>query len=192
LALSRLVGSAGRVIAFEPVLATAACVSRTRTDNNLAWLQVVPVGLGSATSVETKLLPLIRGMADGTIGRLGLMEPILISNFDDLAAGLLGESRRVDGVKIDVQGMELDVLLGMRQTLCAYRPKLIVEFHAGVNRAEILDLLQDCGYRKDGTPVEGCEDARVPAYADDRSYAFFPEAANDHTRLPPAVSRSAS
>src|SRR4051794_36257605 len=30
IALSRLVGSAGRVVAFEPVLATAGCVARTR------------------------------------------------------------------------------------------------------------------------------------------------------------------
>src|SRR5437870_13466498 len=35
IALSRLVGPAGRVFAFEPVLATAGCIARTRELNQL-------------------------------------------------------------------------------------------------------------------------------------------------------------
>ena len=46
IALSRLVGSEGRVYAFEPLVSTAGCVSRTRALNGLHQLTVVPVALG--------------------------------------------------------------------------------------------------------------------------------------------------
>src|SRR5467141_3755376 len=69
LALCRLVGPAGRVVAFEPVLSTAGCIARTRELNGLPQLQIVPLGLGSCAALETRRLPVVRGMADSTIGR---------------------------------------------------------------------------------------------------------------------------
>src|SRR5256885_1832897 len=76
IALSRLVGPAGRVFAFEPVLATAGCIARTRELNQLHQLRVVPLALGSGSALETTLLPLVRGMADSTIARGAWEEPI--------------------------------------------------------------------------------------------------------------------
>jgi len=48
------------------------------------------------------------------------------------------ELQQIDGVKIDVQGMELDVLSGMKRLLKTYTPKLIVELHPGVDRDALL------------------------------------------------------
>ncbi|HEY6210465.1 MAG TPA: hypothetical protein VIW28_15495, partial [Gemmatimonadales bacterium] len=47
IALSELVGRSGRVFAFEPVLATAGHLARTRALNDLPQLIVVPFGLGA-------------------------------------------------------------------------------------------------------------------------------------------------
>src|SRR5258708_39029477 len=59
IALCRLVGRRGRVLAFEPVLSTAGCIARTRELNGLRQLQIVPLGLGSCTSLESRWLPVV-------------------------------------------------------------------------------------------------------------------------------------
>ena len=172
IALCRFVGPGGRVVAFEPVLSTAGCVARTRQLNGLRQLQIVPVGLGSCTAVETRRLPLTRGMADSTIPRNVWEERISVASFDTIWGLLCETSPQVHGVKIDVQGMELEVIEGMRHTLSRHKPKVIVEFHAGVDRRNVIDLLTSCGYGKVGEPIEP-ERARSWSYADDKSYAFL-------------------
>jgi hypothetical protein len=68
IALSGLVGPKGRVIAFEPVLATAGCLARTREANRLRQLQIVAMGLSADTGVVPARLPVYRGMADASLG----------------------------------------------------------------------------------------------------------------------------
>jgi FkbM family methyltransferase len=175
IALCRLVGPTGRVVAFEPVLSTAGCVARTRALNVLAQLQVVPLGLASCPKVESRRLPLVRGMADSTISRTAWEEPISVASFDTLWRFLGEENPIVHGVKIDVQGMELEVIEGMRQTLLSQHPKLIVEFHPGVDRARALDLLACCGYKEPGSPIDSATAGSL--YQDDKSYLFLNECA---------------
>jgi FkbM family methyltransferase len=174
IALCRLVGERGRVLAFEPVLSTAACIARTRELNALRQLQIVPLGLGSCAGVESRWLPVVRGMADSTIGRGGWEERIAVASFDTVWSLLCEREPVVHGVKIDVQGMELEVIRGMRQTLGAWHPKLIVEFHAGVDRDRVLEALASCGYDT-GAPIDAGGGAGK--YLDDRSYVFLRDCA---------------
>jgi FkbM family methyltransferase len=169
-ALSRLVGDTGRIFAFEPVLATAGCIARTRELNALRRLTVVPLALGHTNRIETFELPTVRGMADFTLGPQTWAEPILAVSLDSLWPSLCGGDPRVDGIKIDVQGMEGQVLLGMRELLTRWHPKLVVEFHRGVDRRPILQLLRTCGYSATCeaiAPGDGTE-----TLLDDHSYAF--------------------
>jgi FkbM family methyltransferase len=173
LALSRLVGNSGRVFAFEPVVGTAGCISRTRALNGLSSLYVIPVALSGDAHIGIGRLSLIRGMADSTIPQQGWREPFLHCAFDRLWPTLAEEVPSVHGIKIDVQGMEFEVLRGMRRTLAEHRPKLVVEFHEGVDRQQILELLRDCGYENAGQPVDS--DAPPGTLCpDNQSYAFFP------------------
>src|SRR5260370_271489 len=114
IALCRLVGPSGRVVAFEPVLATAGCVPRTRALNRLRQLRVVPLALGANPLLETRRLPTVRGMADSTIAAGAWEEEISVVSFDTAWSLMCEASPEVHGVKIDVQGMELDVIEGMR------------------------------------------------------------------------------
>jgi FkbM family methyltransferase len=169
IALSRLVGPRGRVIAFEPVAATAACVARTRELNRIEQLSIVPFGLSDSPVMETVWVASVRGMADSTIEDRGSREPLRHVAFDTIRQSLFGTETRVDGVKIDVQGMELRVLRGMRNLLQRDHPKLIVEFHTGVDREAVIAELRECGYSSAGEPIDS---ASAPGYEDNASYVF--------------------
>lgn len=173
IALSRLVGRAGRVIAFEPVSATASCVARTRDLNDLKQLRIVPLGLASLPGIRPVYLPVTRGMADSTLhGGQNSGEVVFVSSFDHLWGTLAAGNPSVHGIKIDVQGMEQAVLNGMKATLLLSHPKLVIEFHPGVERGQILHFLDDCGYSPLPIPIE--PRAEPGLIADNCSYAFFP------------------
>ncbi|HTM52147.1 MAG TPA: FkbM family methyltransferase [Bryobacteraceae bacterium] len=170
IALCRLTGPAGRVFSFEPVLATAGCVARTRELNRLSQLRVAPLGLGADRVLETRRLPLVRGMADSTVARNIWEEPISLVSFDAIWPVLCEQNAALHGVKIDVQGMELEVIEGMRRMLLSQHPKLIVEFHCGVDRSRAVELLASCGYTQPGAPIDPAPSGS--SYQDDKSYVF--------------------
>ena len=175
-ALGRLVGSTGRVFTFEPVAATAGCVDQARALNKLRQVTVLPFGLGAGESLEVRRLATIRGMADSTVsrddGRWCVTVPI--ARFDWLWPLVNGADGKIHGVKIDVQGMELETLEGMRGALQRWRPRVVVELHAGVSRERVLGLLRDLGYSTDAVPVEPARGERTPLFLDNRSYIFDP------------------
>jgi FkbM family methyltransferase len=173
IALSRLVGPEGRVYAFEPMLATAGSIARAKVINNLPQLTVVPMALSQCADVTASSLPSTRGMIDSTIGETGPFEPFLAASLDWLWPRISeanGHERAIDGMKIDVQGMEIYVLKGMLETLDRYRPRLVIEIHEGVSRPELLKLLDTVGYSAGGTAIEQVDSE--PLYTDNRSYAF--------------------
>ncbi len=51
-----------------------------------------------------------------------------------------------DFVKIDVEGLEIEVLRGMSQTISDYRPKMHIELH-GIREREVIELLLSHNYR---------------------------------------------
>lgn len=179
IALCRLVGKRGRVFAFEPMVSTAGYLAQTRWLNHLPQMTVIPLGLGCPDSIEVQRLPATRGMVDSTIAQSegtdsDWQEAILVGRFDWLWPLICGGREQIDGVKIDVQGMEVDVLRGMVGTLKHYRPKLVVELHRGVDRSRLLDLVEAAGYSRRSVPIESVTGEIEPQYIDDRSYAFLP------------------
>jgi len=175
-ALARLVGPAGRVFTFEPVAATAGCVDQGRTLNGFTHLTVLPFGLGAAETLETRRLPITRGMADSTLSR-GAAQwfvDVPVARFDWLWPIVQGADATIHGVKIDVQGMELETLAGMRETLTRWRPHLILELHSGVSRERVLSLLSEYGYSSEAAAVEPERGERTPLFLDNHSYAFHP------------------
>jgi FkbM family methyltransferase len=173
IALSRLVGKGGRVFAFEPMISTAGCLNQTKMLNNLYQLIVLPLALGKPQTLELKKLPSVRGMVDSTLGENeGGQETIMVAQLDWLWPQICGGQENIQGVKIDVQGMEIEVLKGMSELLRKFGPKLVVEMHKGVDRAELLHLVASLGYSLPGTPIEPTSGEVDSLYLDDRSYAF--------------------
>jgi FkbM family methyltransferase len=175
IALSRLVGPSGRVFAFEPVLSTAGHLARTRSLNRLTQLTVLPFGLGAPDRLRLDHLPLVRGMAESTVeAGSRLREALLIARLDPFWEDLCDGRERIDGVKVDVQGMELPAVRGMAQLLRRFMPKLVIELHHGVDRTDMLSVLHGIGYSTRPIPIDKAA-GDGGGLLDDCSYAFVPE-----------------
>ncbi len=175
IALCQLVAAAGRVYAFEPMLSSASCISQTKLLNNLPQMTVVPIALGNSANLALDSRRSIRGMIDSTLQDAeGLKESFLISRLDWLWPIISEPDSRIDGIKIDVQGMEIQVLEGMAAVVKRHRPKLLVEFHPGVSRPKALDVIASMGYVPRGIAIDPLPGELEPAYTD-RTYLFQPE-----------------
>jgi FkbM family methyltransferase len=149
---AKMVGPAGRVLAFEPVQRMAGALRKSAWANRFAQVRVFEVALSNCA-----------GEADFSVekensggSRLGRMPDdsrrtfsshrVKVSTLDDIvrAEGL----KTVALVKIDVEGFEAEVLQGATRTLMELRPALY--FETGIEPPEkrriIGDLLARSGY----------------------------------------------
>lgn len=161
LALARYVGESGRVIACEPAPGTAGCLALTREANNLAHMIVVPFALGDVTTLTLQeALPDYLGMARIDpeaalkLGAKNCAHPVFMVSLDQAWPMLCRGDDNISGIKIDVQGDEAAVLRGMKATLLAKRPKLIVEYHGNADLDEVLNALESAGYSRTGLDID--------------------------------------
>jgi FkbM family methyltransferase len=148
--LAELVGTQGKVLAFEPdpVLFEAA-VTNSRLNRKDAVIKVHNLALGSRTGQAT----LYRSSYNSGDNRLSdsarHREPVIvnIARGDDALSGA-----HIDLIKMDVQGWEAEVLRGLEQTLRS-NPGLIVYFEywpeglrrAGETLSSPIEILHQCG-----------------------------------------------
>lgn len=144
LALARIVGPKGAVLAFEPqrivfqtLAANAALNSLTNVScqqralgDALGLVRVPP--LDYAKSNNFGGLPLGEGWATG--------ETVEVIRIDDLNLAVCHL------IKIDVEGMELEVLRGAAATIERCQPALYVEIDRAEKRDEVLRWLDAQGY----------------------------------------------
>jgi FkbM family methyltransferase len=153
------VGSRGRVITFEPNPGSYRRIVDNVELNHLQNVDVRPLGLGEKKGKLTFIFPEgepARGSADAGIQAQLLREKnsrtieIEVNSLDaEIASANLPEP---DLVKIDVEGLEMDVLRGMSQTLMERRPNLFIEVHGADvqskedNARQVVTYLLDAGY----------------------------------------------
>jgi hypothetical protein len=131
------------------------------------------MALGSTPQLAIDSLYSVRGMIDSTLqDSAGFKKTFVASRLDRLLQKIAGSDSRIDGIKIDVQGMELHVLEGMTEIAKSYRPKVLIEVHKGVSRPRLPDLIASLGYNLCGTAVAPLPGKSDPLYADDRTYLF--------------------
>lgn len=144
--LAKLVGEKGRVIAFEPqrLVFHALCANIALQCMTQVWPYWAAVGNRTGTIRVTRLDP----NADNNFGGLAMgdqhgaaTEPVALLRLDSFAT-----LPRVDFIKIDVEGMEADVLDGGRELLAKHRPVLYVENDREEKSDGLLALLAELGY----------------------------------------------
>jgi len=170
LALCQLVGGSGRVFAFEPLLSTVGHLAATRSLNQLAQLTIVPFAVGDTEEITPVSVSPRKGMAQptGPEGEGRWLDTVYCIALDKIWNRLCGSDETISGIKMDVEGMEVEVLKGMIGILRKHRPKLVIEVHAsrGVHLASLAPLLREAGYDGEGRPIETSTEAA------DRSYEF--------------------
>jgi FkbM family methyltransferase len=142
-ALSRLAGPAGQVHSVEPLPFSHPFWSRVLGAGRPANVRHHPVALGLEPGTETMSVPIGRyGLVTGRsflarrasgpdpnaefAGRITVT--VAVDTLDELCAR--EATSRLDFVKIDVEGAELQVLEGGRRVIGAHRPVLLIEIEA--------------------------------------------------------------
>lgn len=115
------------VYSFEPIQRLYNQLELSINRNNFNNIHAFNIGLGN----EEKEIPIYSDAANVggssvliSAGKF-LEQVIQIKKLDDF---LLNNPTEVNMVKIDVEGFELEVLLGARKMFEKYKPKLLIEF----------------------------------------------------------------
>ncbi len=146
---ARAVGEKGKVVTFEPNQELCNTIIENVKLNKFNHVEVRQIALGKERKKETLVFnPLAPGGGSlhekekARILRSKLAKTVEVE-VDSLDHQIATSSLpKPDFIKIDVQGVELDVLLGMNETIQEYKPKLLVEIHGGYKNWEIKNLLR--------------------------------------------------
>ena len=134
---ARVVGKDGKVVAFEPNPSLCNKIKENLLLNNFGNVEVKQLALGREKKREILAFPsMIPGV--GSIEeheKVRILQQkrartveIEVDTVDNLVTAK--KIPRPDFVKIDVQGAELDVLIGMSNALKMCKPKILVEVHS--------------------------------------------------------------
>jgi FkbM family methyltransferase len=144
-----LVGSSGKVYAFEPDPANIAALTKNIRLNNFRNVIVIPHAVSNVTGNAIFYI----NKACGALSSLyrpspfpQIVQTVTIDDFFAKEGGI-----KIDLMKIDVEGSEYNVLLGATETL-KRSVRLIIEFNprtlrcAGVLPEKLIELLWKMGY----------------------------------------------
>ena len=136
-----IVGSGGRVIAFEPRGLNLGYLQRHVSVNNCDNIKIVSKALGDHSGhakLETRT-----GSGTGYVSDTG-DEDIEITSIDELVES--GALPPPTFLKIDVEGGEMAVLRGARKVIESQRPRMILATHGDEIDAECRALLTEWDY----------------------------------------------
>lgn len=150
---SRLTGSDGKVLCFEPVPRNFEVLQRNLELNTYANVQAENLALGSRSGIAPFLFDPDCHTMGGLKGHLAKgehREQTIDVHCEKLDAILEGLGLIPDLLKIDVEGAGREVLAGAADTLDRYQPAIFFEMHAFTESSpEWLAVreLQERGYR---------------------------------------------
>ncbi len=147
ISLARLVGLSGTVLAFEPQRFLFQCLNANLGLNEIANVRAEHAALGQTTG--TINVPNIDYGQAENFGGVSLSVNVLEHDGHEAVRlevidGL--DLSACDFIKIDVEGMECDVLRGAARTIRRFQPILYVEDDRPSKSAELCDLLHSLGY----------------------------------------------
>jgi FkbM family methyltransferase len=170
--MARLAGKTGRVTCFEPEPDLFAALRRNAELSGVTCIEAHNLALGAAPAELVLHRSIINsgdnhlGQRDGQLFRRAVTTKVV--RLDDFLPRL-----KLDLIKIDVQGWELEVLRGMRGTLAANGDvRVYFEFspncyaRAGSTYGELIAFLREAGLRIfDPAARRELDDAAVAALA---------------------------
>lgn len=149
------VGPSGLVYAFEPIPSSANNIQLSKEKNNFTWLTIIQKAV---TNFVGETIFYKYGLTDISSRN---------KNFTDRAAEEiqvqtttldqeLASIEKIDLIKIDVEGYEMDVLLGAKEIIEKHKPKIILEFspvfYEKLKPSDSVDILKF--FLKNGYEIE--------------------------------------
>lgn len=125
LVLSRCVGEHGRVYSYEPSRRLCERFRENMTLNHVRNVTLREVGVGPC-DCTLRFQPR-EGEFNIGIGKFDSSGPIEIETIK--LDSDLHETGKISLIKIDVEGMELDVIRGAKAILAQHRPTLVIEYN---------------------------------------------------------------
>ncbi|TAD88201.1 MAG: FkbM family methyltransferase [Alphaproteobacteria bacterium] len=124
------VGPTGRVIAFEPEPVAFRLLVDSVRENGLTWVEASPMAIGAAEEVVSLHRPYVAGNAQHSIVDQGLSGDTVTIAVAPLTAFSDQIDRRIRLLKMDIEGAEVQALIGMEPILSGpYAPEvMIIEF----------------------------------------------------------------
>lgn len=145
--LARAVGQGGRVLAFEPQQRVHQMLCANLALNELFNVDPLQCGLGARADV----MQVPRYVLDQeiNIGGVALSEGVGQPGYETVAIRTIDSFQlpRLDFLKVDVEGMEHDVLTGARETIGRCRPIMYLENDREEKSEALLALVDELGYR---------------------------------------------
>ena len=149
LIMAKRVGMEGKVIAFEPNPVVRKIIEQNVDRNSYSHVVISPYALFSKEGYgllngRDNLNSCLRPQPTKTDGSASIMV------FDRLKK-VMGIDK-VDFLKMDVEGAELDILFGMQELLEKYHPVMVIEVHVdGLiqfqhSESEVHEYIQSFGY----------------------------------------------
>lgn len=150
----------GQVYAFEPGTNARSILRLALYLNRCRNVAIVPMGLGEAPGLATMTLPVKRrgsyGFGLAHLGRHDRpgevrLEAVALTTIDAVAAEI--GLQRLDFIKADIEGWEMHLVRGGRETLRRFRPVLLLEMveshlaRGGDDIAGSWRTLGELGYR---------------------------------------------
>lgn len=139
---AQTVGPQGLVVAMEPQRQVFQTLCANVALNALG--NVMTFNAGAGAQPGTTLVPVPNYAQDGNFGGVELGqqgEPVQVMALDQMGVASLAL------IKIDVEGMELDVLTGAQETIAKHRPMLYVENDRRDKSPALLAHILGLGYR---------------------------------------------
>jgi len=149
---SQVVSPTGKVITFEPNPINYNEIKRNLLINNVKNVSVLSIGIGSKKDVlEFVVNPIFQSR--GTFSRevqkeykrKSISDSFLVNvnTIDNLIRN--NNIPEPNFVKIDVEGYETEVIIGMKNTIERYKPALYIEIHSLVE-TDLLSILENNDY----------------------------------------------
>jgi len=141
--LARMVGPEGRIMAFEPQRVLFQFLCANLVLNELFNVSTMHGAVGRSQGMIT--VPRVDYRRPNNFGGLHLGgatgDQVPLYTLDGF------DFPRIKLLKVDVEGMEAEVLAGARETLRQHRPVLYVENDRRPNSPALIRLVHDLGYR---------------------------------------------
>jgi FkbM family methyltransferase len=142
---SVLVGSSGRVYAFEPLPRNIQLLREHLRINEIKNAEVIEAAVSDQSGAA--LFDDVAGSAMGRLAESGGLSVRTI-RIDDLVSQ--AELPPPDCLKIDVEGGEFLVLSGAQSTIGKHRPKILLATHGSDVHQRCCGLLRGLGYQIEG------------------------------------------